>query len=408
MKSMLLFFIINIILGLINFENYMIKVEQEYEEEDKKNYNVTSTLDHFKLSDQMNVALHARSYDEMSDYFASKNNLDNGFQIIKDGKIVPPKKGYPKVLGYRKKIRIGYTDMSEEKGKFYLNYVKKMLNDTYEFIFTQKNPDYLLFSYFGCNHTNNIYNNTIKIAIYEENFMPSFNEEDYTFGVGHIIYLDRYFRKATILKYLKNLTNEDFKKARMKALNGPKRDKFCGAVLNDEKFLDHFREKFVKVLSKYKRVENGGDIDNNIGRKIEKNDEIEFFSNYRFSIAFEKNTADGFATDHIIKSLLAGTIPIYYGDFLIEEYINPKTFILVKDEYELKEKIKLIRDIDKSDKLYREFLMQEEVLVDEKVVEKREKEEKEYWSHIFKQDKYDARRIDHVRIKTRKCSIKTK
>jgi hypothetical protein len=147
----------------------------------------------------------------------------------------------------------------------------------------------------------------------------------------------------------------------------------------------------------------GGEINNNIGYNV--TNKIEFFSSYKFSIAFEKNSGDGYATGHIIDSLLAGTIPIYYGDYLIDEYINPDTFILVRNDIDLQDKIEFIKEVDRDDNLYREFLSKD-VLKDENVVEKRKKEEKEYWSHIFRPDKYDARRIDNIRFKTRKCMTK--
>ena len=394
-KSMILFGVINLILTLLNIEKYFINVDKDEEVHN-------TTLSYFRKNDQMNVALAARPYDQISDYFTSKNNLDNGYQIIKDGEIVPPKKDFPKSLGYRKTIKIGYTDMSDEKGKFYFNYVKNMLSETYEFVFEQQNPDYLLFSFYGCTHNLPKYKGAIKIAIYEEGFIPSFNEEDYTFGLAHIFYLDRYFRKATLVEYLQkyNLKNKDFRKAREKALEGPKREKFCGAVLNNETSLNHFREKFVRELSKYKKVDSGGDIDNNLGYKV--TDKIKFFSSYKFSIAFEKNTADGYATDHILNSLLAGTVPIYYGDYLIDEYINPDTYILVRNDIDLLDKIEYIKQVDKDDNLYREFL-KKDVLLDDDIVRKRKKEEKEYCSLIFRLDKYDARRIDNIRFKTRKC-----
>ena len=400
LKSMLLFGVINVFLALMNIEKYFINVEDEGDNEIHN-----TTLSYFRKNDQMNVALAARPYDQISDYFISKNNLDNGYQIIKDGEIVPPKKDFPKTLGYRKTIRIGYTDMSDEKGMFYFNYVKNMLTDTYDFIFEQEKPDYLMFSFYGCTHNDLKYKNAIKIAIYEEGFIPSFTEEDYIFGLAHIFYLDRYFRKATLIEYLQkyNLKNKDFRKARQKALNGPKREKFCGAVLNNETNLNHFREKFVKELSKYKRVDSGGEIDNNLGYNV--TDKIQFFSSYKFSIAFEKNTADGYATDHILNSLLAGTVPIYYGDYLIDEYINPETYILVRNDIDLLDKIEYIKQVDQDDNLYKSFL-QKDVLLDEDVVRKRKKEEKESWSHIFRPDKYDARRIDNIRYKTRKCITK--
>ena len=194
-KSMILVGVVNIFLGLINFEKYFLNNELTYD----------NALSHFRKNDHMSVALAARPYDQISDYLTSKNNIDNGYQIIKDGKIVPPKKNFPTSLGYRKTIKLGYTDMSEDKGNYFFNYVEDMLTKNYEFVFEQDNPDYLLFSFYGCNHNNPKYKDAIKIAIYEEGYIPSFIEEDYTFGLAHIFYLDRYFRKSTLIEFLQKM-----------------------------------------------------------------------------------------------------------------------------------------------------------------------------------------------------------
>ena len=40
----------------------------------------------------------------------------------------------------------------------------------------------------------------------------------------------------------------------------------------------------------------------------------------------ENSEADGQASEKIIDSILAGIIPIYYGDYMLGEYINPKSY----------------------------------------------------------------------------------
>ena len=70
----------------------------------------------------------------------------------------------------------------------------------------------------------------------------------------------------------------------------------------------------------------GGAIGNNIRESI--NDKIKFFSSYKFSIAMENSNGDGYISEKIVDSFLAGTVPIYYGDYMVDEYINPKTYIL--------------------------------------------------------------------------------
>ena len=387
-KMLVIVVILNCVLTYMNIDKYFLNPERN------------TVLSQFRKNDQMNVALAARSYDQISDYFAAKSNLDNGYQIIKNGEIVPPE-----TLGYIKHIRIGYTDMNDTRAMEYINYLKTNLSDRYEFELVTEDPDYLIFSFYGSNHNDKKYEKCIKIAIYEEGFIPTFNEEDYIFGVAHIFFLDRYFRKAPLLEYLGNIKNKDFREARKKILKGQKRDKFCAGVFGHERNEDHFREKFVKELSKYKPVDLGGEINNNIGHKV--TDRVKFFSSYKFSIAFEKNSGDGYATDHIIKSLLAGTIPIYYGDYLIDEYIDPDTFILVRNDIDLQDKIDYIKEVDQNDTLYLEFF-KKDVLVNDDIVAIRKKEERDYWSHIFRPDKIDARRNDKIRYKTRKCLDKLK
>ena len=393
-------FLVNmlIIVTTLNIVMTYINIKKYFFEPQKKPHN--TQLSHYRKNDQINVALAARPYDQISDYFSSKKNLDNGYQIIKDGEIVPPKKNFPKTLGHIKHIRIGYTDWNNSRAMEYINFLKTNLNDKYEFELVTDEPDYLLFSFYGSEHKNIKYNTSTKIAIYEEGFIPTFNEEDYIFGVAHILYLDRYFRKASLLEYLGNLKNKDFREVRNKILNGQKREKFCAAVFGHEKNEDHFREKFVNELSKYKKVDMGGEINNTVGYNV--TDNIKFFKEYKFSIAFEKNSGDGYATGHIINSFLAGTIPIYYGDYFIDEYINPDTYILVRNDIDLQDKIEYIKEVDKDNKLYLEFFSKD-ILLDENIVEKRKKEELDYWSHIFRPDKIDAKRKDKMRYKTRKC-----
>ena len=59
---------------------------------------------------------------------------------------------------------------------------------------------------------------------------------------------------------------------------------------------------------------------------------------YKFSFGIENSEADGYASEKILDSLRTGTIPIYYGDYMIDEYINPKTYILIRGGYEVEEK----------------------------------------------------------------------
>ena len=90
---------------------------------------------------------------------------------------------------------------------------------------------------------------------------------------------------------------------------------------------------------------------------------------------------------------MAGTIPLYYGDYMIDEYINPKSYILIKSEKEkdIYKKIEYIKNIDNDIKLYKDIL-KEKVLLEDNIKIIYNKEIKEFFLHIFEQDKYKAYR----------------
>ena len=187
--------------------------------------------------------------------------------------------------------------------------------------YNKDNPDYLIYNVFGKKHKNPKYKNAIKIAIFTENQIPDLSKVDYALGHSHINYLDRYFKHSIILWQNYKAINE----IRKEVLKMPIRTKFCAAVVtNCHKSL--FRQSFINDLNNYKKVDMGGKCRNNIGGHVKN--KIKFLSTYKFSIAMENSSGDGYVSEKIVHSFIAGTIPIYYGDYLIDEYINPKSFII--------------------------------------------------------------------------------
>ena len=108
----------------------------------------------------------------------------------------------------------------------------------------------------------------------------------------------------------------------------------------------------------------------------------------------ENSEGDGYISEKIIDSFLSGTIPIYYGSNLIDEFINPKSFILIKNKEDISKKIENIKKIDNDDEIYRNIIKQN-VLIDNNILEKYKKEYDEFIFHIFEQDKNQAKRVDY-------------
>ena len=233
------------------------------------------------------------------------------------------------------------------------------------------------------------------MAFYTENIIPDFSEADYSISQAHLIYLDRYYKYPSFIWNLQKLENYEFENIGDFQKNLTK-TKFCAAVISNHNNYTFFRLKFIQELNKYKHVDMGGNYLNDFGKRIL--DKIEFLSPYKFSISMEISNGDGYISEKIIDSLIAGTIPIYYGDYLIDEYINPKCFIMIKGEKDIHEKIEYIKKIDNDDNLYNSIL-QRPIFVNGNynyIKNKVNNEESSFVDHIFLQEKNKAKRIDNV------------
>ena len=335
-------------------------------------------LNQIKSSDFFPLCFSNKKYFEISNYLNSKYDVNN-LIIIQNQTTKSKTKAILKKR--RKKIVLYSVDLFSLN--FHKNWLKNRLKDKFIIKFDSNKPDYLIYNVFGSEHLNPKYNNSIKIAILTENKIPNLDEADYVIGHYHINYLDRYFKYNIF--FWENINN--FNASRNKTLNSPKRMKFCAALISNNISTDGFRLKFIKELNKYKKVDMGGTIDNNI--KMHIKDKIKFLESYKFSIAMENSEGDGYISEKIVNSFLAGTIPIYYGDYMIDEYINPKSYILIKGEKDMYKKIEYIKQIDNNDEIYKS-LLKEKVLLDNHIVIDTEKELKEFLGHILEQDKSKA------------------
>lgn len=362
--------ILNIKILLINFLLNLIKLKSS----------ISFIKLNYKNNDIFLLSNCKKSFNEIS------HELNKKFNIFKHLTNITNKLSFFKKTNFEinKTIVLYFEDNLNHTLK---NLIKK-LEKQYIVKISSDKPDYLIYNVFGCNHLKEIYNSSIKIAIYSENQIPDFNIADYAISQHHIQYLDRYFKFPHFLNYLSRINNFDY--IRQKNKINTTKNKFCAAVISNYKHTDNFRLKFIKELNKYKNVDMGGKYNNNVG---EISDKIEFLTSYKFSIAMENTEGDGYISEKIIESFLSGTIPIYYGDYMIEEYLNPKSFILIRGEKDMMEKINYIKKIDNNNRLYKKIL-KENIFIDNNIPDKIAREYYEFLLHIFQQDKNKAKRIN--------------
>ena len=353
----------------------------------------------FKDVDIFSINLAIKPFTMISLYLNTKFKIKENF-IIKNIKLfIIYLKNY--LFSTKKIIRIYTVGSSNDHYKKVLSKeIIEGLQNKYIFDFTPINPDYLIYDVFSCNHLKQEYDNAIKIAFYTENQIPDFNQADYAIGFDNINYLDRYFRKTTLIwiferRYL-NIKNKDFIKKRIDSLNSNITKKFCAAVISNYHMSNKFRIEFIKELNKYKKVDMGGGYMNNVGGPVQN--KTKFLSLYKFSIAMENSEAQGYVTEKILDSLIAGTIPIYYGGYMIDEFINPKAYILIRNEKDIQQKIEYIKKIDNDDNLYKKIL-NEKLFIDDNIPSLIKKEKINFFNHIFQQEKIKAKRVDNYHFK---------
>lgn len=322
----------------------------------------------FKSNDNSIIKLINKTYIEISNY------LNNKYIIINNN---------TNEAKTKKRLKLYIVDFF--KG-FSRRWLESRIEDKFIIEYNKDNPDYLIFNVFGRKHFNPKYKKAIKIGVLTENIIPNLNEIDYALGHAHISYMDRYFKYSIFLGY--NLSH--VKEIREEVIKNPVRPKFCASVIKNGHWY-HFRTRFLNELNKYKKVDMGGRYRNNIGHLVK--DKIKFFTSYKFSLSMENSNGDGYISEKIFHSFISGTIPIYYGDYLVDEYINPKAYILIKGEKDIAAKIEYIKSIDNDYKKYRS-IMSENVIVDNNYTKKIDNELKLFLNNIFQQEKSKARRID--------------
>jgi alpha(1,3/1,4) fucosyltransferase len=115
------------------------------------------------------------------------------------------------------------------------------------------------------------------------------------------------------------------------------------------------RIEFFHRLSKYKKVDSGGKVLNNIGGPV--GNKMEFIKEYKFVISFENSSYPGYTTEKLIEPMLAGSIPIYWGNTVVNRDFNTRSFVHVNEYASHDEAIERIIELDKDDGKYRQLTM---------------------------------------------------
>lgn len=281
-------------------------------------------------------------------------------------------------------LRIKFID-GWRKWRLEDDYFYKLLSEDYDLVISDS-PDYV-FSV-GVSYANTDFNfpDAIKIVFCTENRTPDFNRFDYALGFDHLLLGDRYLRMPLFVTYP---DFQDLLYSHTESMSDEQllSRKFCSFIVSNG-WDDQLRLRFFEQLSKYKRIDSGGRVFNNIKERVR--DKRGFCRQYKFNIAFENSCYPGYTTEKIVQALAASSIPIYYGNPDVAVDIDPACMVAVQSLEDIDRAIAEIIALDNDDDAYLAKCHANKLQVKTDLYKERARA---FFKNIFDQDKSHARRI---------------
>ncbi len=222
----------------------------------------------------------------------------------------------------------------------------KILSKKYALEITN-NPDFLIYGESGKEF---LKYNCVRIFYTGESRRPNFNECDYSFCFDYPV-TERNYRLPLYKLYTDEFNIVKNENRDVDSIMQEER-KFCNFLYSKKRA--KVRIEFFHKLNQYKEIDSGGKVLNNLGYLV--GDKMEFLKNYKFTIAFENSSYPGYTTEKILHAFAADTIPIYWGNPLVERDFNTKSFINCHEYRSFDDVIKKVIEIDNNDELYRQYL----------------------------------------------------
>lgn len=222
-------------------------------------------------------------------------------------------------------------------------------------------PDFLFFSVYEKRHLDSRYDSCVKIFTCEENIRPPWTECDYALTCDHWD-TPRHLRLPIYVRFLFHLPHQISVKqhfVRYPNLTLVKDDSFDPVkVLSDKTKFCNFvfsnpgpqeRIRFFDLLSKYKKVDAGGNVRNNLGRRVD--DKLSFIEDYKFTIAFENSSYPGYVSEKIVEPMVTNSLPIYWGSPTIALDFHERSVVLANHR-RLEDVVDEVVALDLDDSLY--------------------------------------------------------
>ena len=242
----------------------------------------------------------------------------------------------------------------------------------------------------------------VRVMYAGEAIEPDFNLFDYVIGFSNKCQMgDRFVRIMSPLdmfsSFIHQRENEITSLEQAKLCLNEKRE-FCNFLYSNPNAHPR-RDQLFYELSTYKRVDSLGRHLNNVGKLGtgfvgHAADCKDIKSLYKFSIASENATFDGYTSEKVYTSLTAHTVPIYWGNKDIFEDVNPKAIINANEFTCHQDLINYVRYVDEHDDVWLDMVMQPWILPEQmkKHLQRTQKYD-DFFEWLFEGEINDKKRI---------------
>lgn len=265
------------------------------------------------------------------------------------------------------KVKIGFMEGAEDwQINVFLHRFRNIDPSVLELEIDRKNAEFLIAFPWLYNSSKEVYLQFLqesagKITIMDvlgEALAPNLNLFDYHIGFDPADNDGRVWEAPYLFTYRSKLEEMPFHDP-AELLN--EKSGFCSYIYSHGE--GHpYRIQLFSRLSSYKKVNSIGKHLNNTPCSIPREagdwleESILLKKPYKFSIACENAWYRGYSTEKIITGFLAHSIPIYWGNPLIEEEYNPKAFVNCHCYSSLDEVAEQIKRIDEDEDLWRSMV----------------------------------------------------
>ena len=229
------------------------------------------------------------------------------------------------------RIRIAFTDFwpDFDPESMFLPLMRRRTPTGLQVVAAEQQQDVLVYSVFGRQHERFREPGLRRVYYTGENYRPPLDQCDFAISFDHLDH-PKHIRmpqwRLIPSEVEAALAIDSFRRWGCTA-EGPTvsaRPRFCGWVAS---FPVAARRTLVQCISQgYQPIDCGGKDMNNVGGPVE--DKLDFLRTRRFCFAAENAVDNGYCTEKLLHAYLAGCIPIYWGDPVVERDFNPDAMVV--------------------------------------------------------------------------------